>query len=467
MLLTKSWFQATAAAVSRLAPRSTYRAAYSRHYTTSASKDRFIPTDGTYPLGYRLGAVHCGIKKSGLDLTLLVADQPCTGAAVFTRNAFPAAPVQFDRALLARHRADPSGRPIRAILINAGCANAVTGTQGDKDAAAMAASVNELLSSNAPSTDATLVMSTGVIGQPLPMQCIRTGVPEVYQNHLGDSHTNWLTAARGICTTDTFPKLRSRVYQLPSGKEYRMAGMAKGAGMIHPNMATMLSFVCTDAAVRADALQKALSHAVDRSFNAITIDGDTSTNDTVALLANGAAWTGNGDRQAVITPDSADYLAFRDQLTEFSAELAQLVVRDGEGATKFVTVSVKNAQDFNQAKTIASTICTSALVKTALYGQDANWGRVLCAIGYAPGSETTIKPERVSVTFKATAQPEQPLAVLSKGEPVPVDEFFAAQLLKNEDIEIHVDLGLGQEEATMWTCDFSHDYVSINADYRS
>ncbi|KAI8050897.1 arginine biosynthesis bifunctional protein ArgJ [Syncephalis plumigaleata] len=430
-----------------------------------SSKDRFIPSSGTYPQGYRLGAVHCGVKKSGLDLTLLVADKPCTAAAVFTRNAFPAAPVQFDRALLARHHANPTRHPIQAILVNSGCANAVTGTQGDKDAAAMAAAVNQQLSSstNNSTSDATFIMSTGVIGQHLPMNRISAGVPNLYEHHLGYDHASWLAAAKGVCTTDTFPKLRSKRYQLPSGREYCLAGIAKGAGMIHPNMATMLSFMCTDAAIQADTLQRALSHAVDRSFNAISVDGDTSTNDTVALLANGAAWTSSNS----LTTNDTDYPVFRDQLTEFSAELAQLVVRDGEGATKFITVAVKNAHDFDQAKTIASTICTSALVKTALYGQDANWGRVLCAIGYAPGSETTIHPERVSVTFKATAQPEQPLPVLRHGEPVPVDETFAAELLRNEDIEIHIDLGLGQESATMWTCDFSHDYVSINADYRS
>ncbi|RKP25969.1 arginine biosynthesis ArgJ [Syncephalis pseudoplumigaleata] len=429
-------------------------------------KDRFVPQHGTYPQGYRLGAIHCGVKKSGLDLTLLVADAPCTAAAVFTRNAFPAAPVQFDRALLARHHANPRDHPIRAILINAGCANAVTGTLGDKNAAAMAAAVNQHLAADADA-DATLVMSTGVIGQHLPMDRIEAGVPALYGQHLGRGHASWLAAAEGICTTDTFPKLRSRQYRLPSGREYCLAGVAKGAGMIHPNMATMLSFMCTDAAIQADALQLALRHAADRSFNAISVDGDTSTNDTVALLANGAAWHAQRPSSS-LSADDADYPAFRDQLTEFSAELAQLVVRDGEGASKFVTVTVKHAHDFDQAKTIASTICTSALVKTALYGQDANWGRVLCAIGYAPGSETSIRPERVSVTFKAAAQSgNHSLPVLRHGEPVPVDEAFAAELLRNEDIEIHVDLGLGQEEATMWTCDFSHDYVSINADYRS
>ncbi|RKP04484.1 arginine biosynthesis protein ArgJ [Thamnocephalis sphaerospora] len=308
-------------------------------------------------------------------------------------------------------------------------------------------------------------MSTGVIGQHLPMDRIADGVPQLYKS-LDGGHDAWLKAAWGICTTDTFPKLRSRTFKLPSGRQHRLAGMAKGAGMIHPNMATMLSFICTDAAVRSDALQAALSHAADRSFNAISIDGDMSTNDTVTLLANGAAWQDAASKQPIGLSD-ADYASFRDQLTDFSAELAQLVVRDGEGATKFVTVSVENALDFTQAKTVASTVCTSALVKTALFGQDANWGRVLCAIGYAPGSATNIRPERVSVTFSATERPNEPLPVLRNGEPVPVDESFAAELLRNEDINIHIDLGLGHEQTKMWTCDFSHEYVSINADYRS
>jgi glutamate N-acetyltransferase/amino-acid N-acetyltransferase len=284
-----------------------------------ASKQRFIPTSGSYPLGYRLGAIHCGVKKSGLDLTMLVADRPCTAAAVFTTNAFQAAPVRYDKQVLSQHQADEVAHPLRAILINSGCANAVTGIKGDQNAAEMAASLNQLIGAD---RTGTFIMSTGVIGQHLPMDRIVSGVPRLYQQ-LGEGHDAWLKAAWGICTTDTFPKLRSRTFRLPSGREHRLAGMAKGAGMIHPNMATMLSFICTDAAVKSNALQSALTYAVDRSFNSISIDGDMSTNDTVALLANGAAWQAADARP--ITLDDADYTAFRDQLTDFAADLAQVL----------------------------------------------------------------------------------------------------------------------------------------------
>lgn len=288
---------------------------------------------------------------------------------------------------------------------------------------------------------------------------------------LADSHTAWLATARAICTTDTFPKLVSHQFQLPgSDRVYRIAGMTKGAGMIHPNMATLLGIVCTDAPVSAAVLRKLLAHSVPRSFNAITIDGDTSTNDTIALLANGAA---GGPK--VTAADGEDYRVLQAEVTTFLRALAQLVVRDGEGATKFVTVRVLNSPSHADAQAIASAIATSPLVKTALYGGDANWGRILCAVGYAPGvGADTVLPERTSVQF-AGADGEPGLPLLVNGEPVAVDESQAAALLARDEVNIEIDLGggalgehgCGGEPGVYWFSDLSHEYVTINGDYRT
>ena len=287
------------------------------------------------------------------------------------------------------------------------------------------------------------------------------GVPASYRA-LGDSHDHWLACAKAICTTDTFPKLISRTFTLPSSPsvEYRIAGMTKGAGMIHPNMATLLGVIATDASIAPDVLPKILKYAVDRSFNSITIDGDTSTNDTLALLANGAA----GGRE--ITQSSADYHAIQGILTEFATDLAKLIIRDGEGATKFVTIRVTEAATEEAARTIASTIARSPLVKTALYGRDANWGRILCATGYSLISEPSmpvndvpeVVPEKTNVSFIPTDGSAE-LKLLVDGEPEAVDEARASEILELEDLEILVRLGTGDKEATYWTCDYSHEYM--------
>lgn len=308
----------------------------------------------------------------------------------------------------------------------------------------------------------TIVMSTGVIGQRLPIQKITSKIPSAYAS-LGSTHDHWLATARAICTTDTFPKLLSRSFTLPSSPNttYHLAGMTKGAGMIHPNMATLLGIICTDAPIAPAPLQYLLTAAIDKSFNSISIDGDTSTNDTVALLANGAA-----GGTPIADSASPDYATMQETLTTFAADLAKLVVRDGEGATKFVTIRVTNAASYTDAKRVASTIARSPLVKTALYGKDANWGRVLCATGYAEGVESVV-PEQTSVSFVPTdGSPE--LKLLVRGEPEAVDEARAAQILEAEDLEILVRLSEREgEEAVYWTCDFSHEYVTINGDYRT
>lgn len=431
--------------------------------TVPASKKKYIPTSGTYPLGFRVSSAHVGVKPSNTrfdDLALIASDTPCAAAAVFTTNKFQAAPVTVSRDLLKKRK----GQGIRAVVVNSGCANAVTGKGGIEDAVKMGQETDRCFIEDSNGEDdglgsRSIVMSTGVIGQRLPIQKIVSKVPDAYYS-MGDTHEHWLGAARAICTTDTFPKLVSRTFTLPSSQEeYHIAGMTKGAGMIHPNMATLLGIICTDAPIPASQLQDALSHAVTKSFNSISIDGDTSTNDTVAILANGAA--GGQD----VINKTEDFEAFQETLTRFAIDLAKLVVRDGEGATKFVTIRVTNAKTYADAKHVASSIARSPLVKTALYGKDANWGRILCATGYA-GVDSVI-PEETSVSFIPTDGTDE-LKLLVRGEPEQVDEERAAKILEAEDLEILVRLSEKYDaEATMWTCDFSHEYVTINGDYRT
>lgn len=409
-------------------------------------KSRFVPSTGIYPIGFNIGGIHCGVKKdpSKLDLALLVSDDPCSAAAVFTTNMFKAAPVQVSQEVLEA----TENKDIRAIIINSGNANAVTGDDGITHAESMVDMTDVQIGCDTDNP-ATLVMSTGVIGQKLPIQNILRGIEElVTKEHLGSSHVHWLTGANAICTTDTFPKLKSREFSI-GGNTYRIAGLAKGAGMIHPNMATLLGFFVTDAPVAPGALNEALKYAVSRSFNSISVDGDTSTNDTVAALANGMA-----GGVVIELSDSERYLKIREVITEFAQDLAKLVVRDGEGATKFVTISVEDAATFEDAKQIANSIATSALVKTALYGKDANWGRILCAMGYSGVEE--IEPSTTCVSFIPSDGSEE-LKLLVNGEPEQVDETRASEILEMEDLEIRVSLGTGNHSAVFWTCDFSHE----------
>ncbi|KAK6836701.1 Arginine biosynthesis bifunctional protein ArgJ- mitochondrial [Apiospora arundinis] len=444
--------------------RRTYSASASG--TVPAAKKKYVPTSGTYPRGFQVSGTVVGVKPGNTtkpDLAFITSDRPCAAAAVFTKNKFQAAPVTFSRSLLQQK----NNAGLQGVLINSGCANAVTGKGGLEDAEAMATEADKSLGAD----KATIVMSTGVIGQRLPIKKILDNV-SVAHGKLGTSHDHWLTCATAICTTDTFPKLISKSFSLPSSPsvEYRIAGMTKGAGMIHPNMATLLGVIATDAPIASSVMPGLLKHAVDKSFNSITIDGDTSTNDTVALLANGAA----GGKE-VSSSSSEDYQAFQTVLSEFSTDLAKLIVRDGEGATKFVTIKVTESSTEQGARKIASTIARSPLVKTALYGKDANWGRILCATGYSlvsePGASTEneiteIIPEKTNVSFiPSDGSPE--LKLLVDGEPEMVDETRAAQILEHEDLEILVRLGTGKEKATYWTCDYSHEYITINGDYRT
>ncbi|KIM41662.1 hypothetical protein M413DRAFT_444916 [Hebeloma cylindrosporum] len=448
---------------------------------SKAHHHRPLPANA-FPSGFLLGGLHVGVKKQAglpdLAIILSTSSTPTAAAASFTRNTFRAAPVLVSEEVLQK-----SGGWARGLVVNSGCANAVTGRKGLEDAWKMVEETDALLSplsstGNSNTTGKskeTLVMSTGVIGQLLPIDAILSGIRSQSSASptrvLGDDFSSWENAAKAFMTTDTFPKLRARTFVL-GGREYRMAGMTKGAGMIHPNMvpaktefgplhATLLGCIMTDVAITPRGLQSALTYAVDRSFNSISVDGDMSTNDSICVLANGAA----APPGLVVEEGTQEYEIFKEELTNFAADLAKLVVRDGEGATKFVTVTVKSAPTYEDAHSIASRISTSALVKTALYGEDANWGRILAATGSVPSSDK-IDPTKVSVTF-VPSDGTSALPVLVNGEPIPVDEARAKEILGLEDFELQVELGVGEAEAKYWTCDFSYEYVRINGDYRS
>ncbi|KNE60376.1 glutamate N-acetyltransferase/amino-acid acetyltransferase [Allomyces macrogynus ATCC 38327] len=428
---------------------------------------RLTPKSAPLPRGFELAAVSTGVKKSAaLDLALIHSTAPCTAAASFTQNLFQAAPVRVSRAVLDATQ----GTGIRTVAVNSGCANACTGVEGDKDAQKMVDLACEAV--GAPK-GAGLVLSTGVIGQRLQMEKIKAGLIKAGKG-LGNGEESALkSAATAIMTTDTFPKYLSRALTLPeSGVGFTLAGMCKGAGMIHPNMkvhdpttatrplhATMLGVLMTDAPLAAPSATSALAHALGDSFNCISVDGDTSTNDTIVLLANGLA--------APNTAMSAtDTVAFATHLRTFARDLAAMIVWDGEGATKFVSVRV-TAPTEPAARAIASSIATSPLVKTALYGQDANWGRILCAVGYASVPDgAKLDAGAVSLTVRSNGGE---LKLVENGQPkYPIDETVASKILAEEEIEIVVDMGLGSKaQANYYTCDFSDEYVHINADYRS
>jgi glutamate N-acetyltransferase/amino-acid N-acetyltransferase len=400
--------------------------------------------------GFDAAGFAAGIKKSGApDLALIASRVPCRAAAVFTKNAFPAAPVQYDRRLLGLN---PEG--MHGVFINSGGANACTGVEGDANARRMAEAAEQALGA---SDHSVLVMSTGVIGVQLPIAKLEAAAPQIVAQLRPDG---WPDAAQAIMTTDTRPKLATRQVTL-DGHEVRLTGIAKGAGMIHPDMATMLSVLVTDVAIAQSALQEALAAAVERSFNRISIDGDTSTNDTVILLANGLA--GNPE---IAGPGPAQAL-FQAALIDLCTELAQAIVRDGEGVTKFVTVHVHGAASPTEAHRAANTIATSPLVKTAFFGSDANWGRILAAVGRAG---IQVEPKTCSLFVSggpagASRMPE--LQLVSAGMPLAYAEAEAAARFAQPEIDVRVDLGMGLGEATVWTCDLSHDYISINGDYRS
>ncbi len=391
----------------------------------------------TTPKGFRAALHTCGIKVSGSpDLALLVSDVPAQWDAVFTTNAVAAAPVQFGRERLAARA------PLSAVLVNSGNANAVTGAQGLADARETAALLEASLGLSAGTT---LVSSTGVIGVPMPMDKIRRGVPAIAP--LTDA-AHGADFARGIMTTDTRPKHAAVRFE-HAGGTVSVGGCAKGAGMIHPRMATMLSYLTTDAALHPAVLRKAFREAVDASFNRISVDGDTSTNDTCVLMANGAAGLPE------ILPGTPAAEAFTEALRLLTSHLAREIVRDGEGATTVVRLDVVGARDDEQAEKVARAICNSPLVKCAIHGRDPNWGRILCAAGYAGAG---VAPESVDLSI-------QTVPVLVRGTPEPFDAATLSKSMDGQEVSIRLDLGAGTCATTFWTCDFSKEYVAIHADY--
>jgi glutamate N-acetyltransferase / amino-acid N-acetyltransferase len=389
------------------------------------------------PQGFRAAGVAVGIKPAGgLDLALIVSDTPAQAAAVFTTNRVQAAPVLVSRQHLAR-----SGAVASAIVVNSGCANACTGETGMQAARQMASEAARLM--NCPA-DQVLVASTGVIGVALPVEKIRVGLPNAIRALSADHGS---AAARAIMTTDPFPKEAATRLRV-GGRETAIGGMAKGSGMIEPMMATMLAFVTTDAVVPAPLLDRALRDAVNDSFNAITVDGECSTNDCVMLLANGASG-------AVV--DEAGYPAFVDGLRDVCRELALGIVRGGEGATKLITVLVTGAASAAEARRAARTIANSPLVKTAVHGGDPNWGRLIAAAGRAG---VAFELERSAVSIG-------PIVLFKDGRPYDEAAPEAATYLEGKDIQVSVHLGAGDASSTVWTCDLSAEYVRINADYRT
>ena len=389
------------------------------------------------PLGFRASAVAAGIKPDRLDLALVAAEAPCAAAGVFTSNRAVAAPVVVSREHLAGGRA-------RAIVVNAGCANAATGAAGLRDAREMAARTASALGCAASEV---LVASTGVIGLPLPMDKVRAGIDAAAK---ALAHEGGADVARAILTTDTHPK-EVLVETTIGGRRVRVGGIAKGAGMIAPNMATLLAFFTTDAAVSPAALHAALVAAVGETLNRITVDGDTSTNDTAFILASGASGA------PTIDGPGPDHDAFSAALTAVSRRLAEMVVRDGEGSTRVAEVRVEGAATARDADVVARTVAESPLVKTALHGGDPNWGRILAAVGR---SGIAIGAGGVDIHLGN-------IQVAAASDALPYDENAAHQQMVADPVRIRVVLHEGAATGWMWTCDFSHGYVEINAHYRS
>ncbi|WP_342750030.1 bifunctional glutamate N-acetyltransferase/amino-acid acetyltransferase ArgJ [Petrotoga mexicana] len=395
------------------------------------------------PLGFKVWGIHCGIKKLKKDLGLIYSEKKANASAVFTTNKVKAAPVILSMENI-------KDNEMQAVIVNSGNANACTGVKGYSDAISMAEKTAEIL--NLKPED-VFVSSTGVIGVPLPIEKILNGI-ESFEKNIDLANDDLVSFAQAIMTTDTFPKINSTQVVI-GGKKITITGVAKGSGMIHPNMATMLSFILTDANISKSALNKALKQSVNDSFNLITVDGDTSTNDTVLILANKQA------KNEEITEDSHEYNLFQKALYEVVENLAKKIVIDGEGATKFFEVQVKNAKTKEDAKLISRSIAKSNLVKTAIHGEDANWGRVLAAAGYSGGN---FDPNRVDVWFQSCVGKIQ---LCQDGHFIEFNEIKAKEILGEKELKIIVDLKDGEESAISWGCDLSYKYVEINGGYRT
>ncbi len=391
--------------------------------------------------GVQLGFAQAHVRKPNRkDVLVMTLAENSRVAGVFTKNRFCAAPVILCKEYLAQTQG------IRALLVNTGCANAGTGDDGLSRAKQSCEALSALLGLQ---TNQVLPFSTGVILEPLPVDKVIAGMPAAIENLKED---NWLNAAEAIMTTDIVAKGTSRQIQL-DGKTITITGISKGSGMIHPNMATMLGYIATDAAVSQQALENIIQYAVNKSFNCITVDGDTSTNDSLILMATNQA--GNAE----ISEASANFIALRNAMTEVAVELAQAIVRDGEGATKFMTITVESGKDEEECRKVAYAIAHSPLIKTAFFASDPNLGRILAAIGYAGVDDLDVNNMALYLGDVLVAE--------KGGRAVSYKEEQGAAIMKESDILVRVVLNRGQASSTVWTCDFSYDYVKINADYRS
>ena len=391
--------------------------------------------------GVKLGFAEAHVRKANRkDVLVITLAEGSHVAGVFTQNQFCAAPVLLCKTHLA------SGQPIRALLVNTGCANAGTGEDGLNRAKLTCQALAAALDIK---PEQVLPFSTGVILEPLPEDKVIAGIAPALANLTED---NWLNAAEAIMTTDIVAKGTSRSLVL-GGKQVVVTGISKGSGMIHPNMATMLGYIATDAAISQAALESIIYYAVNKSFNCITVDGDTSTNDSLIMMASNQA--GNAE----ITESSADFIALRDALTDVAIELAQAIVRDGEGATKFMTVNVEGGRDVAECRKVAYAIAHSPLIKTAFFASDPNLGRILAAIGYAGVDQLDVNALKLYLGNVLVAE--------NGGRALAYEEAQGSAVMKEPEILVRVDLARGEAACTIWTCDFSYDYVRINADYRS
>ena len=395
--------------------------------------------------GYEAASTAAGIKYQGrTDMALIYSQVPCVSAGTFTTNVVKAAPVKWDRQIV------DSGAGVQAVVVNSGIANACTGEEGMGYCKETAEAAAKALNIDA---EGVLVGSTGVIGMQLPMQKLVDGI-QVLAGKKAEGLQSGHDAALAIMTTDTVEKEMAVEIEI-GGKTVTIGGMSKGSGMIHPNMCTMLAFITTDASITKEALQKALSEDVEDTYNMISVDGDTSTNDTAILLANGLA--GNQE----ITYASPEYETFKEALHMVNETLAKKMAGDGEGATALFEVKVVGAESIKQAKTLAKSVVCSNLTKAAIAGHDANWGRILCAMGY---SGVQFDPEKVDLFFESKAGK---LQIIENGVATDYSEEVATKILSEPEITATADIKMGDYSATAWGCDLTHEYININADYRS
>lgn len=397
------------------------------------------------PAGFKASGIHCGLKKSLLkkDLALIYSETLANSAGVYTKNKVKGAPLTVTKKHLTNKKS-------QAIIINSGNANTCTGDDGLAKANKMTSLCAKALNIK---NDDVLVASTGVIGVPLNIDAIKDGIPSLVTN-LSCNNSSAKDACSAIMTTDTVMKQAGVEIEI-QGKKITIAAMAKGSGMIHPNMATMLSFITTDLSISPILLKEALKTSVNLSYNRISVDGDSSTNDMVLIMANGLA------NNETILEKNDDFNLFLEALTLLNIYLAKKIAKDGEGATKLIECTVKNAPSIENAGVLAKSVINSNLVKAAIFGSDANWGRILCALGYA---DIEFDPEKVDVRFESSAGE---IVVCKNGLPTNFDESKAKKILLQDEIKILIDLKLGSCKATSWGCDLTYDYVKINGDYRS